>query len=260
VAVEANRRTFSWGRLAAHDQAAVEATARPLMTAPDEADIATTLDEAVARRSTYLTDYQDAEYAERYADLVSRVAAVERERAKGLSGLADRVARSYFRLLAYKDEYEVARLYTDGAFLAKLENQFEGDYRLIFHLAPPLFAPRDPESGELKKLNFGPWVFRAFKLLARLKGLRGGPWDLFGRTEERRRERALIAEYEAVVAELVAGLSPDNHALALEIAALPEGIRGFGHVKERAIAEAKAREAELMALYRSPAPQASAAE
>ncbi|MCZ6522918.1 MAG: indolepyruvate ferredoxin oxidoreductase family protein, partial [Alphaproteobacteria bacterium] len=260
VAVESNLRTFAWGRLAAHDLSAVEAAAGPLMTRASDADIATTLEEVVARRSAFLTAYQDAAYAERYTTLVAQVAALERERAKGLTGLAAAVARGYFRLLAYKDEYEVARLYTDGAFRAKLEAQFEGNYRLSFHLAPPLLAPRDPDTGKLKKRTFGPWVFQAFKLLAHFKGLRGTPWDPFGRTAERRRERALIGEYEVVVAELLERLAPENHALAVEIAGACEQIRGFGHVKERNIAQAKAREAELVALYRSPAPSVTAAE
>ena len=260
VAVESNLRTFAWGRLAAHDLGAVEAAAGPMMARASEADIATTLDEVVARRSAFLTAYQDAAYAERYTTLVAQVAALERERAKGLTGLAAAVARGYFRLLAYKDEYEVARLYTDGAFRAKLEAQFEGNYRLSFHLAPPLLAPRDPDTGKLKKRTFGPWVFQAFKLLAHFKGLRGTPWDPFGRTAERRRERALIGEYEALVAELLERLAPENHALAVEIAGACEQIRGFGHVKERNIAQAKAREAELVALYRSPAPSVTAAE
>ena len=154
----------------------------------------------------------------------------------------------------------MARLYTDGAFLEKLHRQFEGDLRLEFHLAPPLFADRDPETGHLRKRAYGPWVFHAFRLLARLKVLRGTPLDIFGRTAERRTERRLIAEYEAILREITAGLTPDNHGLAVEIARIPEGIRGFGHVKERNIAQAKAHEADLLAAFRHPAPAASAAE
>ncbi len=260
VAVDANKRAFAWGRLAAHDPALVERAAAPGLAADKTAPIARTLDEIVERRAADLVAYQDDAYAARYRGLVETVERAEREKAKGLTGLAEAVARYYYKLLAYKDEYEVARLYADGTFLNRLAARVEGDYRLEFHLAPPLVAKRDPETGHLRKRAYGPWVLVVFKFLARLKGLRGGPFDVFGRTEERRRERALIVEYERVVAELIEGLTPDNHRLAVEIASLPERIRGFAHVKARHIDEAKAREAELLAAFRSPAPHASAAE
>jgi indolepyruvate ferredoxin oxidoreductase len=170
------------------------------------------------------------------------------------------VARYLFKLMAYKDEYEVARLYTDGHFLARLNQQFEGDFKLQFHLAPPLLAARDPVSGELKKRAFGPWVFSAFKLLAKLKGLRGGRFDIFGYSAERRMERQLIEDYVALIDELTARLDADNHRLAVQLAEIPEHIRGFGHVKDRHLKEAKAKEATLLAAFRNPAPQASAAE
>ncbi len=184
----------------------------------------------------------------------------ERARAPGRQQLTEAVARAYHKLLAYKDEYEVARLYTDGRFRAQVKAQFEGSYGLRFSLAPPLFARRDPETGHLKKQVFGPWMLAAFRLLARFKGLRGTPLDIFGYSAERRRERALIGEYEATVAALIAGLESDNHALAVEIAEVPLAMRGFGHVKEANVACAKEREAELLAAFRAPAPHASAAE
>ncbi len=162
--------------------------------------------------------------------------------------------------MAYKDEYEVARLYTDGTFLSQLRQQFEGDWRLEFHLAPPLLAERDPTTGHLRKRAYGPWVLRAFALLARMKRLRGTMLDPFGRTEERRRERAMIDDYERLVEELIGRLDHDTHALAVELARLPLEIRGFGHVLEANHRRVKAREAELLAAFRAPQPKMSAAE
>ncbi len=261
VAIETNKRTLAWGRLYAHDPKAVEAIARPTQPAAlAQPHFAATFDEIVADRVAYLTDYQDKAYAERYAALVRRAASVERERAKGRTGLAEAVARYLFKLMAYKDEYEVARLYTNGSFLQKLNTQFEGDFKLEFHLAPPLLAKRDPTSGELQKRAYGPWIFSAFKLLARLKGLRGGKLDIFGYTPERRMERQLIEDYFATVEEVLGSLDADNHRLAVALAEVPEHIRGFGHVKDRHLKEAKAKEATLLAAFRNPAPQASAAE
>ena len=258
VAIETNKRTFAWGRLAAHDIKAVEAVARPAAAPP--APRAESLEDIVARRVEFLTGYQDAAYAERYRALVRKVEAVERDRAKGKTGLAEAVARGYFKLLAYKDEYEVARLYTDGSFARKLGAQFEGEFRLKFHLAPPLMAPRDPNTGRLLKREFGPWMMPLFRILAGLKGLRGTAFDIFGRTVERRMERRLVGEYEMVIDELLAKLSTANHALAVQIATLPERIRGFGHVKERNVTETKVREAELLAAFRAPPAERAAAE
>jgi indolepyruvate ferredoxin oxidoreductase len=259
VAVEINKRTLAWGRLAAHDPGAVDAAARPAKPLASPV-VSETLDEMIAGRVAFLTDYQDAAYAEGYAELVRRTLAAERERAKGMTGLAEAVARYYFKLLAYKDEYEVARLYADGSFCRKLEAQFEGDFKLEFHLAPPLIAPRDPATGELRKMTFGPWMLPAMKLLARFRRLRGTRWDVFGRTEERRDERQLISDYAAAIEELIAGLETDNHALAVEIAKIPEVIRGFGHVKARNLEAAKAHEAQLLAAFRDPSARAAAAE
>ncbi|MFQ5773377.1 MAG: indolepyruvate ferredoxin oxidoreductase family protein [Kiloniellaceae bacterium] len=259
VAVEFNQQALLWGRRAAHDLAAVERLAAP-REAPRSHHLSATLDEVVARRVSFLTEYQDAAYAARYKTLVERVRALEAERAPGMSGLAPAVARAYFKLLAYKDEYEVARLFTEGEFLAKVRERFEGDFKLRLHLAPPLLAPRDPETGHLRKREFGAWVLRAFKVLAKLRRLRGTPLDVFGYTAERRRERQLIADYETLVGELLAGLTPESHALAVDLASIPEHIRGFGHVKQKHLAEAKAREAELLAAFRNPPARQSAAE
>jgi indolepyruvate ferredoxin oxidoreductase len=258
AAVKMNQAAFLWGRRAAVDPAAVERLITPRAgSAP--AKPAQTLDEIIARRVEFLTGYQDAAYAGRYRELVERVRQAEAAQVRGSGALAEAVARYYFKLLAYKDEYEVARLYADPAFMEKVRAQFDGDYKLHFHLAPPLLARRDPVTGELRKSEYGGWVFTAFKLLARLKGLRGTPFDIFGRTAERRMERQLIADYEAAVGEILARLSAQNHGLAVQIASIPEDIRGYGHVKEANVKKAKAREAELLAALRSPEKVRSAA-
>ena len=257
VAVDFNKQAFLWGRRAAHDLAAVQRAALPERQAGETAPAS--LDDTIERRIGELTASRDAAYAKRYSALVERVRDAEANSAKGVSGLTDAVARSYFKLLAYKDEYEVARLHSDGAFMKQVHDRFEGDFKLTFHLAPPLVASRDADSGELQKRAYGSWMMGAFKVLAKLKGLRGTPFDIFGYTAERRMERRLIGEYETTVEELLGGLGPDTHGLAVEIAALPETMRGFGHVKERNVAAAKAREAELLEAFRNPAPNATAA-
>jgi len=168
------------------------------------------------------------------------------------------VARYYYKLMAYKDEYEVARLYTEPAFKEKIAGMFEGDIKLKFHLAPPLLAKRDKE-GHLVKKEFGPWMMRAFGMLARLKGLRGTPFDVFGYTAERRTERALIGQYRQTVEALLPKLTPENLAQAVAIASIPEDIRGYGHVKERHLKAAKEKEAALVATFHSSSDSASRA-
>jgi indolepyruvate ferredoxin oxidoreductase len=248
IAVEFNRRSFLWGRRAAVDLERVRRIALPAEVIPIEQHFSRNLGELVERRVQHLTGYQNAAYAVRYRALVERVRAAEQDRVGGTK-LAEAVARYYAKLLAYKDEYEVARLYASGSFLKKIGDMFEGDYRLNFHLAPPLLAKPDPQTGEPKKMRFGPWMLRAFGLLARLKGLRGTPFDVFGRTAERRMERALIGEYERTVQALLEGLTRDNHALAVEIASLPETIRGFGHIKAKNVEAARRKQAEQLARY-----------
>jgi indolepyruvate ferredoxin oxidoreductase len=254
-----NRGAFRWGRHMAHDPQTVEAAARAAAPELQPEKLAETLDDIVAIRAAELTEYQNAAYAERYRALIARVAAAERAKAAGFNGLAETVARNYFRLLAYKDEYEVARLFTDGRFADRIASQFEGDFKLNFHLAPPLVANRDPATGHLVKRSFGPWMLPAFRILSRLKFLRGGALDIFGRSDERKMERGLITEYEAIIERLLAALAPDNHALAIEIATLPVRMRGFGHVKAANVEETKARAAQLLARYegRREAPQAA---
>ena len=263
AAVEMNKSAFNWGRLAAHDIAAVRAAAnekaRVQDAAPalDDATLSATLDDRIARRVTFLTDYQNAAYATKYKMLIDKVRNAEQAKAPGSTALSEAVARYAFKLMAYKDEYEVARLYTSGDFAQRVKDTFDGDYKIHFHLAPPLFARRDAE-GHLRKAEYGPWVFGAFKLLAKLRGLRGTALDVFGYTAERRTERALIDEYFATVGELLAGLTRDNVALAAQIAAVPEQIRGYGHVKEAHLEKAAAQRSELLAAWLAP-PAARAA-
>ncbi len=264
VAIDFNLQAFRWGRLAAYDRAKVEGIAYAANKVTDD-DTPETLDDIVERRVRYLTDYQDANYARAYEDIVSRVRFVERKQTPGQSALGLAVARNLFKLMAYKDEYEVARLYTESDFVEKLNAQFEGDFSVKFHLAPPLIAKRDPQTGELKKREYGPWMFKVFNLLAGMKGLRGGPFDIFGYTEERRMERGLIESYKQTVSTLLDELAPENHTIAVDIAEVPDKIRGFGHIKARNVEQAAKREAALMKQLRAPAavaadePQASAA-
>ncbi|MFC3814239.1 indolepyruvate ferredoxin oxidoreductase family protein [Lysobacter sp. GCM10012299] len=216
----------------------------------DDARLSRSLDEVISRRVAFLTEYQDASYARRYSDFVARVHAAERNVA-GTTDLTEAVARYAFKLMAYKDEYEVARLYTSGDFQKKLEQQFDGDYKLKFHLAPPLLAKKDAQ-GRLIKQEFGPWVFTAFKWMAKLRFLRGGTFDIFGKTEERKMERQLIVDYFATIEGLLGKLDRSNVGLAAEIASIPEHIRGYGHVKEDHLHKAKAREAELLKEWDNP--------
>jgi indolepyruvate ferredoxin oxidoreductase len=247
VAVASNKKSFLWGRRAAVDLARVQRTAAPAQAVVVQ--MPQSLDSIVARRTAFLTDYQNAAYAARYTQLVEQVRA--RETALGLgSKLSTAVARYYFKLMAYKDEYEVARLYTDGRFAEQLKQQFEGDFTVKFNLAPPLFAKKDAQ-GRLLKAEFGSWMWGALRLLARLKGLRGSALDVFGHTGERRTERALIAEYRDMIAALLAQLNADNHAAAVELATLPEKVRGYGHVKEKAVATFRADKARLLAQFAS---------
>ncbi|MGB7257127.1 MAG: DUF6537 domain-containing protein, partial [Pseudolabrys sp.] len=218
-------------------------------------------DETVERRVAFLTAYQSKRYAERYRRGVEKARAAEAEKAPGKCGLAEAVARYLFKLMAYKDEYEVARLYTDTSFLERVKSNFDGDLRLEFHLAPPLLAKRDPRTGELQKKSYGPWIVRAFRVLKKFKWLRGTPFDVFGYSADRRTERKLITDYEALLDEIASNLTSDNHPLAVGLAAIPEHIRGYGHVKQRHLATAKADEAALLEQFRTGAtPFLKAAE
>jgi indolepyruvate ferredoxin oxidoreductase len=255
VSVEFNKQSFLWGRNAAHDWAAVERLAKQNDTAAQVIEFkrAPSLDDLIARRVAFLADYQDAAYAEQYRAFVEQVREVEgrlAEPSKPLR-LTEAVARYYFKLMAYKDEYEVARLHADTAFKARIAGMFEGDYKIKFHLAPPLLAKRDA-NGHLIKREFGPWMMQAFGVLAKLKFLRGTALDVFGHTAERKIERALIRRYRDTLARLLPGLTVENLSKAVAIASIPEDIRGFGHIKERNLELAKQREAALLKEFDAP--------
>lgn len=245
VAVPMNIQAFQWGRLAAVKLSVVEELAKKEM--PIEADhvLSETLEEKIRRRHEFLITYQDKAYADRYLSFIQNV--IREEKRLGLTGLAEAVIQSYYRLLAIKDEYEVARLYTNGDFMRRLKQQFSGNFKLQFHLAPPLFSRRDPHTGELSKSTYGPWVFKVFKLLAKGKKLRGTVFDIFGYTAERRMERQMVLDFEITMGKVLVQLTPKNHAIACQIATLPQTIRGFGHVKERNLKEARATEEKLWA-------------
>ncbi len=249
-AVAMNKRALSWGRLAAVDREAVERAARPSLRS-DVAQTPPSLDDFVAKRVAFLTAYQSAAYAERYRTRVQAVATRERERCgAGATPLADAVARYAFKLLAYKDEYEVARLWTDGSFRAQIDREFASWQRIELHLAPQLLNPRDPDTGRAKKRILGPWVFVMLRVMAAFKWLRGTPFDPFGWTAHRRSERALIAEYHATIDTLLTSLTPDNRDLAAEIASLPEAIRGYDLVKDKHLADATSKRRELLDAFR----------
>jgi indolepyruvate ferredoxin oxidoreductase len=259
VAVDMNKRAFSWGRRCAEWPQRVQAVVDPESTVDGASESGEALEDFVARRAAALEAYQNKAYARRYEAMVSRTREVEGERAKGHSGLAEAVARYYYKLLAYKDEYEVARLHCDAGFAEEIARQFEGDYRLTYHLAPPWLARRRTDSGEPRKVRFGQWIMVVFKVLAKLRVLRGTPFDPFGYSADRKLERQLIADYEQHLEELLANLGPETHALAVEIASLPEKVRGYGHVKRAHVAAAKEREAELLAALRSEQEKSKAA-
>ena len=236
VAVTNNLAAFEWGRHCAHDWQAVQALLAPAQVVQFHQSEG--VEAIIARRVEWLSDYQNAGYANAYLQVVNQVRQAEAELHK--TSLTEAVARNLFKLMAYKDEYEVARLHTRPEFLKAIKSQFEGDFTLNFHLAPPLIAATN-DKGELQKQKFGAWMVLGFSLLKHLKGLRGSALDIFGYTQERRTERALISEYRATVAALLGKLSAENHAQALELARLPEGIKGFGHVKARNLAAVRSK-------------------
>ena len=255
VQIDFNKKAFGWGRFAAHDLTAVERIATPAQVVTitplnkSATGFSRNLEEIVARRVEFLAAYQDAAYAKQFSDFVERVRVAEAAKVGG-TRLTETVARYYAKLMAYKDEYEVARLYSDPAFMEKIRAQFEGDYQLKFYLAPPLLAKRN-DKGELVKQQYGPWMLKAFGLLGKMKGLRGTALDIFGKTEERRTERALIVEYRDTIESLLGALSTDSLDAAVAIAAIPEEIRGYGHVKEKHLRAARAKQAKLIDAYRN---------
>ena len=255
VAIKMNQQSFIWGRRAAWNLEKVEELATPKKSADGwdrHRQISSSTEEVIERRLYSLTGYQNAAYADKYKELVDAVREAD-IRVKGNPGkLTETVARYYYKLMAYKDEYEVARLYTDGEFLSQIKSTFESGYTMKFNLAPPLLARRDPETGHLKKMEFGPWILTAFSLLAKLKGLRGTPFDIFGYTAERKMERQLIRDYKAVIEGVLEKLDDKNYDIAVAIAAVPENIRGYGHVKEEHLKKAKTEEAALLEKFGAP--------
>ncbi|MEZ0172160.1 indolepyruvate ferredoxin oxidoreductase family protein [Microvirga sp. TS319] len=251
-AVTMNLSAFTWGRRAAAEPELIATMMSELKAPGDELTMSDTLDEVIDRRAAFLTAYQSKRYARRYRMQVERVREAEARAVPGSTALTDTVARSLFKLMAYKDEYEVARLYTDGHFERQVASTFEGEDMVYeFHMAPPFVARRDPATGVPKKMSFGPWMMKAMRVLAKFKHFRGTPLDLFGYTHERRTERELIREFIGRIDEIASRLNPQNHAIAVGLAAVPQKIRGFGHVKERNLKTAKAEEADLLAKFRA---------
>jgi len=254
VSVAFNKAAFTWGRTAAHDLPSLVKMTTPSKVI--EFKRTQTLDDVIKRRIELLSAYQDVNYANQYKSFVDQVRAEEAKLGPS-TRLTEAVARYYYKLMAYKDEYEVARLYTTGAFAEKVANMFEGDYKMKFHLAPPILGKVDSK-GQPVKQEFGPWMMKAFGVLAKFKGLRGGAFDVFGYSAERKMERALIRDYHATVGGLLSKLNADNLSQAVAIASIPEDIRGYGHVKERHLAAAKAKEATLLAQFGQPAAHRAA--
>ena len=248
--VEMNKRTFDWGRYTAADPDRVMA----LAFGSNQQAKSSTVAELIARRAEFLAEYQNEAYAARYRERIERVAGRERELVPDSDRLTEAVARSYFRLLAYKDEYEVARLYTSGDFLPELRKNFGDGFKLRFHLSPPVFAATDKETGRPRKYEFGSWMLPVMRLLAKLRFLRGTRWDPFGRSQERRTERALISEYEALIDDILRELESGRMELAIEILGLAESIRGYGPIKDQSIAKYRMNLEKLLERWRDFVP------
>lgn len=251
VAIEANKQALYWGRLMAEEPQEVLDIAAPVLEATAPEKISDSLEGIIDYRVKYLTKYQDESYAKRYLNLVEKVKEAEKTLESAESGLVEAVARYAFKLMAYKDEYEVARLYTDGTFKKKLDKQFEGDYTLSFHLAPPIIARKD-DKGYLKKITFGAWLLPVFGVLAKMKSVRGTALDIFSYTAERKMERQLITDYFDTIESICNGLNVHNHKLAVDLANLPAKIKGFGHVKERNITSAEQSKKILLTAFNNP--------
>jgi len=248
VSVGFNQQSFAWGRLAASDMETVQREIKASSPAQViEFKRAPSLEDIISKRVTFLIGYQNAAYAKQYQSLVEQVRTAESQLVgHGALKLTEAVAKYYFKLMAYKDEYEVARLHGDPAFRQRIASMFEGDYKIKYHLAPPMLSSKDA-NGHLIKREFGSWIGWVFPLLAKFRFLRGSFLDPFGHTEERKTERALIKEYRDLMSSLLPRLSNENLSTAIALASIPEDIRGYGHVKERHLRNAKQKEAELLA-------------
>jgi indolepyruvate ferredoxin oxidoreductase len=265
VSVDMSLAAFRWGRMAVVDRAFVMAEIAKhasKVTKPELSAAARTIVDAVGAlgearrllevRVPELIAYQDEAYAQRYAEVLKRVVTAENAKVTGQSGLSEAAARYLYKLMAYKDEYEVARLHTDPAFLAQLDATFKHGYTVKYNLAPPTISKKDPVTGHLIKQQFGPWMRTAFGWMKKFKGLRGGGLDFFGKTEERHQERQMIEDYIKELDGICAALSPVNHAAAVALASVPDEVRGYGHVKEKSIAEAKALREQRTQAFRNP--------
>ena len=244
-AVAMNVSAFRWGRRAAHEPEAVRKLAGQGKSGIADRNLSQTLDEVIERRASFLTDYQNAAYARHYRERVAEVRAAETKAAPGSMQVTEAVARNLFKLMAIKDEYEVARLYTDGSFKKQLAEQFQGYERLEFHLAPPILG-RKGTDGKPRKSSFGPWMMTGFRVLAALKPLRGTPLDVFGYSADRRMERSLLTQYEGDIDLIVGLLSPARIEAAAALASVPTLIRGYGHVKEAHAKKAGAERQRLV--------------
>jgi indolepyruvate ferredoxin oxidoreductase len=262
ISVESNLRTFRWGRVAAAEPATTDAVALKASGVQTEV-FSVNLDELITKRVARLTDYQNAGWAKRYRDFVQKIRTAE-HLATGTTQLTEAVARNLAKLMSYKDEYEVARLHASTAQAARIAAQFDGDFKMKFNLAPPLISRKDPSTGRPRKMEFGAWMLPAFNLLQKGKFLRGTPFDIFGYSAERKTERRLITEYMSTLETLAAKLTADNLALAVEIAEIPDEIRGFGYIKDENVAKAETKRAALLEKFAAPAapaaPQMIAAE
>tara|TARA_Y100001960_G_C14739375_1_gene862098 strand:- start:549 stop:2237 length:1689 start_codon:yes stop_codon:yes gene_type:complete len=251
IAINMNLSAFRWGRMAAFDYRYVEKEAAPYMNNVEIDKDKYGLNEIIKDRTSFLTNYQNTQYSDAYLDFVNETIIHEKKIEKDKEDLSIAVAKYLYKLMAYKDEYEVARLYTNGEFKEKLNKAFEGKLKLKFHVAPPLFSPKDPNTGKLKKITLGAWILPVFKILSKFKFLRGTLFDPFGKTQERKMERFLIDQYKNDLIKILPELNKKNIALAVQIASIPEMIRGYGHVKEENIKKAEQKRKELLEIWNS---------
>ncbi|MDJ0612423.1 MAG: indolepyruvate ferredoxin oxidoreductase family protein [Rhizobiaceae bacterium] len=249
VAVKANKLAFAWGRKFAAEPDEASRLLKESQSVAEEPD---TLEEIINKRTAFLTEYQDADYAKTYRDFVSKVETAEDALGKKRD-LTNAVARNLFKLMSYKDEYEVARLFTNGEFEKQIADTFEGSFTMKHHLAPPILGFGKKPNGRPRKRAFGPWMMKAFKQLAKLKGLRGGTFDIFGYTKERKMERQLIKDYKSMISEVLPKLTEENRPFANALARLPNEIRGFGPVKEASVKKVEDSKADLMTQFLKPA-------
>jgi indolepyruvate ferredoxin oxidoreductase len=256
VAVKMNLLAFNWGRRIAEKPEEAIRLMSEAHGAPGEPE---TLEQLINRRAEFLTGYQNATYAGRYRDLVAKVGAAEAKLGKKRD-LTNAVVRFYFKLMAYKDEYEVARLFIDGSFEKHLKETFDGDLKMTFNLAPPVFSGKPLPNGRPRKREFGQWMLPVFRMLAKMKRFRGTALDVFGYTAERKMERRLIADYETMIEDLLPKLSEKNYRFATALARIPDEIRGYGPVKEKAVEKAEKGRAALLAQFKNPPAETAKAK